>query len=47
MAKALKEAGKPHRYVSLPGEDHWLSQASTRTRVLQEIESFLAEHLGR
>ena len=47
MAKALKEAGKPHRYVSLPGEDHWLSQASTRTRVLQEIESFLAEHLRR
>jgi dipeptidyl aminopeptidase/acylaminoacyl peptidase len=47
MAKALKEAGKPHRYVSLPGEDHWLSQAATRTRVLEEIEGFLAEHLRR
>jgi dipeptidyl aminopeptidase/acylaminoacyl peptidase len=47
MARALAEAGKPHRYVSLPGEDHWLSQASTRTRVLEEIESFLGEHLRR
>jgi len=47
MAKALAEAGKPHRYLSLPGEDHWLSQAATRTQVLKEIESFLDEYLRR
>jgi dipeptidyl aminopeptidase/acylaminoacyl peptidase len=47
MARALKEAGKPHRYVPLPGEDHWLSQAATRTLVLAEIEAFLAAHLRR
>lgn len=47
MAKALAEAGKPHRHVVLPGEDHWLSQGATRTRVLEEIETFLAGHLRR
>jgi dipeptidyl aminopeptidase/acylaminoacyl peptidase len=46
MAKALAEAGKPHRYVELPGEDHWLSSGAMRTRALEEIESFLAQHLG-
>jgi len=47
MAKALAQAGKPHRYVSLLGEDHWLSQAATRTRVLEEIEALLGEYLRR
>jgi dipeptidyl aminopeptidase/acylaminoacyl peptidase len=45
MAKALATAGKPHRYVELPGEDHWLSSGAMRTRALEEIESFLAQHL--
>jgi dipeptidyl aminopeptidase/acylaminoacyl peptidase len=45
MARALDAAGKPHRYVVLPGEDHWLSQGATRTRVLEEIEAFLDQHL--
>jgi dipeptidyl aminopeptidase/acylaminoacyl peptidase len=46
MAKALAAANKPHRYVELPGEDHWLSSGAMRTRALEEIEAFLAEHLG-
>ena len=45
MARALAAAGKPYEYVKLPGEDHWLSDGATRTRVLEEIEAFLAEHL--
>ena len=32
--------------VMLPGEDHWLSTGAMRTRVLEEIERFLAEHLA-
>jgi dipeptidyl aminopeptidase/acylaminoacyl peptidase len=46
MAKALAAAGKAHRLVMLPGEDHWLSTGAMRTRVLEEIEEFLAEHLA-
>jgi dipeptidyl aminopeptidase/acylaminoacyl peptidase len=46
MAKALAAAGKPHRHLVLPGEDHWLSSGATRTRALEEIASFLAQHLG-
>jgi len=45
MASALKAAGKPVRFVRLPGEDHWLSDAPTRMRMLEELETFLAEHL--
>ena len=45
MASALKAAGKVVKFVRLPGEDHWLSDASTRIRMLEELESFLAEHL--
>lgn len=46
MARALKAAGKKHFHVELPGEDHWLSRAATRTRVLEETERFLRENLG-
>jgi dipeptidyl aminopeptidase/acylaminoacyl peptidase len=46
MAKALAAAGKAHRLVMLPGEDHWLSTGAMRTRVLEEIDRFLAEHLA-
>ena len=45
MASALKAAGKPYEIVTLPGEDHWLSNGATRTAVLQQIEAFLAKHL--
>lgn len=45
MAAALKKRGKPHVFVKLPGEDHWLSGSEGRTRVLVEVEQFLATHL--
>ena len=45
MSSKLKGAGKDVRYVELGGDDHWLSAASTRTQMLQEIETFLAKTL--
>ncbi|MDY6947129.1 MAG: S9 family peptidase [Pseudomonadota bacterium] len=45
MAKALESLDKPHSLIELPGEDHWLSRSESRTRVLTEVETFLAEHL--
>lgn len=45
MAKALKSLSKPHTLIELPGEDHWLSRSESRTRVLTEMEAFLATHL--
>jgi acetyl esterase/lipase len=47
MADRLRGAGKNVRFVELRGDDHWLSSASTRTQMLREIETFLAEHVGR
>ena len=44
MADALKDAGKPHRLVVLDGEDHWLSRAETRKRMLAESVAFVIEH---
>ncbi len=46
MAKALKDAGKEYNYIELDGEDHHLSQGSTRTQALKEIGAFLAKYLG-
>jgi len=45
MERELIAAGKPVTLVTLAGEDHWLSRSATRTRVLQELEKFLAQHL--
>lgn len=45
MARALKDAGKPHEFLELPGEDHWLSRSATRIRVLEETGRFLETHL--
>ncbi len=45
MAKALKSLDKPHTLIELPGEDHWLSRSDSRTRVLTEMEAFLATYL--
>lgn len=45
MASALKSLEKPHTLIELPGEDHWLSRSDSRTRVLTEMESFLAAYL--
>jgi dipeptidyl aminopeptidase/acylaminoacyl peptidase len=45
MAEALQKAGKTVTVVKLPDEDHWLSQAETRTQLLQALEGFLKHHL--
>jgi dipeptidyl aminopeptidase/acylaminoacyl peptidase len=46
MADRLRDAQKNVRLVELPGDDHWLSEAPTRTLMLRELESFLAQHIG-
>ena len=44
MAKAMKSAGKPVEFVTLPGEDHWLSRSDTRLQMLQAVVAFLRAH---
>jgi len=46
MADALKKAGKPVEFVIYEGEEHYLELASTRIRVLKELERFLKEKIG-
>jgi dienelactone hydrolase len=46
MHSALKRAGKPHRFVTVPDADHSFSAEKHRVILLREIEAFLAEHLG-
>jgi dipeptidyl aminopeptidase/acylaminoacyl peptidase len=45
MNKKLLAAKRNVRFVELGGDDHWLSSASTRTQMLQELETFLASSL--
>lgn len=44
MASALKRAGKPYKLVVLKDEDHWLSRAETRKRMLEEAMRFVKKH---
>lgn len=44
FAEALQRAGKPVELVELGGEDHWLSRAETRRRMLAETVRFLEAH---
>ncbi len=46
MNDALEQSGKPVKFVTLDGEDHWLSSAKTRMRMLEETSKFLKKHLG-
>jgi dipeptidyl aminopeptidase/acylaminoacyl peptidase len=46
MERALREAGKTVQLLELEGEDHWLSEATTRLQTLQALDTFLAQHLG-
>lgn len=46
MARRLAEAGREHQLIVMEGDDHWLSTAPTRTRMLRELEVFLAQHIG-
>ncbi|WP_269515110.1 alpha/beta hydrolase family protein [Brevundimonas subvibrioides] len=41
MAAALRGAGKPVELVELDGEDHWLSRADTRQRMLSATVAFI------
>lgn len=41
MAEALRRAGKPVELIELAGEDHWMSRAETRQRMLRETVRFL------
>jgi len=45
MNRKLLAAKRDVTFVELGGDDHWLSSASTRTQMLQEIEKFLAKTL--
>ncbi|WP_235524450.1 S9 family peptidase [Caulobacter sp. Root655] len=44
MLKALKAANKPVEFVSLRGEDHWLSSATTRLEMLSSAVTFLEKN---
>jgi len=44
MEKALKQAGKPVEFVTLAGEDHWLSREATRQRMLNATVTFVEKH---
>ena len=44
--EALKHAGKPVEFVTLDGDDHYLEFGDTRTKLLKEVDRFLAAHIG-
>ena len=44
MHDALKRADRQTKLVLLDGEDHNLSEGSTRLQMLEEIDRFLAQH---
>ena len=44
MTKALQAAGKPVEFVTLRGEDHWLSSAETRLEMLTSAVTFLEKN---
>ncbi len=44
LAEALRRAGRPFEFIELTGEDHWLSRAGTRQRMLTETVRFLEAH---
>ena len=46
MNEALKRAGKSVTYIKFEGEDHYLSLADTRIKMLTALESFLAKSIG-
>lgn len=44
MADALKSAGKPHEFITLGAEDHWLSRPETRKQMLTEAMRFVTKY---
>jgi len=47
MVRELEKLKKPVTFVSLAGEDHWLSQSATRTQMLKELDKFLSTNLRK
>lgn len=46
MRKALEEAKRSVVYLTLEGEDHWLSREKTRVEMLEKSLAFINEHIG-
>ena len=44
MVNAMKAVGKSVQFVSLDGEDHWLSRSETRLKMLDATVKFLEEN---
>jgi dipeptidyl aminopeptidase/acylaminoacyl peptidase len=44
MAAALRRANKPVVFVTLEGEDHWLSKSETRLAMLEATLAFVQKH---
>jgi dipeptidyl aminopeptidase/acylaminoacyl peptidase len=44
MADALKRAHKPVEFITLKGEDHWLSRGETRLEMLRLAIEFIERH---
>jgi dipeptidyl aminopeptidase/acylaminoacyl peptidase len=44
MVHALKSASKVVEFVTLPGEDHWLSKSATRLTMLQASLDFVEKY---
>ena len=44
FVQAMRKAGKPVEFVTLNGEDHWLSRGATRLQMLQGAVSFVEKH---
>jgi dipeptidyl aminopeptidase/acylaminoacyl peptidase len=44
MSDALTKAGKPVQFITLDGEDHWLSRGASRQRMLAETAAFVEKH---
>ena len=44
LARALGRAGKPYEFVTLAGEDHWLSRSATRSQMLSAAVTFVEKH---
>jgi dipeptidyl aminopeptidase/acylaminoacyl peptidase len=44
MERALKSAGKPVEFVTLPNADHWLLHEDTRVAMAKASLAFVLEH---
>lgn len=47
MRNALQRAGREVRFVRVEHEPHYFYEPANRRRLLEEIEAFVAQHIGR